>query len=387
MLGQQQDYKKIDQYVYNPNVAPLGKGAFAAVYKAYDEKRNNCEVAVKVIPATKLLENEEQYNLFMREIDVLRQIKGDNIVHLLDVKRTSNNLYIFTDFCNGGDLEKKLKKEGQMTEDQALAILKQMTSAFILLDNLVVKNSKGQRVSVMHRDIKPANILFNDGEIRIGDFGFAKLVDENTKDVKQKHTLLGTPLYMNPQTLDDQAYTVKCDVWSSGVVFYECLFGKLPWTARSIQELLKNIRNKPLEFPKPISDDTKDLLKRMLIEKEESRIDWKGISEHPAIKRSKMPLKTVTQTTPPLSTGLTQTPPTSGISTQPPSGTYPSGGFPVQGGGYPTHPPSGGYPTQPSSGGFGSQGSGGYHTQQPPSGGYVTGGSNNQTQQQNNKKI
>jgi len=323
----QQDFKKVDNYIYNPNVPPLGKGAFAAVYKAFDESRNNCEVAVKVIPATKLLENEEQYNLFMREIDVLRQIKGNNIVHLLDVKRTTNNLYIFTDMCSGGDLEKRLKKEGPMTEDGALTVLKEITCAFIGLDNLVVKNAKGNRVAVMHRDIKPANILFQDGEVRIADFGFAKLVDENTKDVKMKHTLLGTPLYMNPQTLDDQAYTVKCDVWSTGVVFYECLFGKLPWMARSIKELIKNIKEKPLEFPKPIKDDTKDLLTRMLVIKEEARIDWASIWEHPAIKRSKLSkdLKVVQEEIKMIPTPTNTTGNTMGMN-------YPnnSGGYPIK---------------------------------------------------------
>jgi len=259
------------------------------VYKSFDESKNHAECAVKVIPASKLLENEEQYALFMREIEVLRQIKGDNIVHLLDVKRTPNNLYIFTDYCNGGDLEKMLKKTGPLGEEKALSVLKQIVNAFIGLDNLIVKNHKGAKVAIMHRDIKPPNILFNDGVVKIADFGFAKIVDENNKNVKLHHTLLGTPLYMNPQTLNDEAYTYKCDIWSTGVVFFECIFGRLPWTASSIVMLLRNIKDKGLDFPRSINEDTKDLLRKMLTMKEESRIDWKGISEHPAIIRAKLP--------------------------------------------------------------------------------------------------
>jgi len=283
------EYKKVDNYVFNPQVGLLGRGAFASVYKAYDEPRNHAEVAVKVISAAKLLENEEQYALFMREIEVLRQIKGDNIVHLLDVKRTPNNLYIFTDYCNGGDLEKYLKKNGPQSEEKGLEILKQVVNAFIGLDNLVVKNHKGNRVAIMHRDIKPPNILFHNGEVRIADFGFAKIVDENVKDVKMHHTLLGTPLYMNPQTLNDEAYSVKCDVWSTGVVIYEVMFGRLPWTGTSIVGLLNNIRKLPLDFPKPVSEETKDLLRKMLQIREENRIDFNGIWEHPALKKIKMP--------------------------------------------------------------------------------------------------
>ena len=282
------EYKKVDNYVFNPHQGLLGKGAFAAVYKAYDESKNHKEIAVKVVSAAKLLENEDQYSLFMREIEVLRQIKGENIVHLLDVKRTPNNLYIFTDYCNGGDLEKYIKKNGPLSEDEALKILKQITNAFIDLDNLVFKNSQGHKVSIMHRDIKPPNILFNDGEIRIADFGFAKIVDDNVKNIKMRHTLLGTPLYMNPQTLADEAYSFKCDIWSTGVVFYECLFGKLPWTGNSINNLLGNIKKLPLEFSKTISDDTKDLLRKMLQIREETRIDWYGIRDHKAFKKIRL---------------------------------------------------------------------------------------------------
>ena len=94
----------------------------------------------------------------MREIDVLRQIKGSHIVQLLDVKRTPNNLYIFTDFCDGGDLEKPLKAKKEFSEDEACLILKQIADSFVTLDNLHVMNSKGNRITLMHRDIKPANI-------------------------------------------------------------------------------------------------------------------------------------------------------------------------------------------------------------------------------------
>jgi len=114
------------------------------------------------------------------------------------LKELPNNLYIFTDFCNGGDLERYLKKHGPLAEEEALKILKQIANGFIGLENLIVKNHKGSRVSIMHRDIKPPNILFHNSEVRIADFGFAKIVDDNVKDIKLHHTLLGTPLYMNP---------------------------------------------------------------------------------------------------------------------------------------------------------------------------------------------
>jgi len=85
------------------------------------------------------------------------------------------------------------------------------------------------------------------------------------KDIPKHHTLLGTPLYMPPQILEDRSYSYKCDVWSTGCLFYECIFGKLPWTGNNIPGLIKNIKNQQLDVTsKNIHDDTKDLIKKML---------------------------------------------------------------------------------------------------------------------------
>jgi Serine/threonine protein kinase len=275
--------KKIDNFYFDPT-KPIGKGAFATVYKAFDESRGNQEVAVKMIPASKLLESEEQYNLFMREIEVLRKIKGEHIVQLIDVKRTTNNLYIFTEYCDGGDLEKQVKAKKTFTETEGLSILKQIADAFITLDSLQIYNNKGRKVAFMHRDIKPANVLFHKGQVKLADFGFAKIIDGVDQDARKAHTLLGTPLYMAPQILNDEEYSVKCDIWSAGVLAYQLIVGKLPWNGFTVPSLYANIISKPLEFPKHISNDTKDLLSKMLQIKEENRITWKEVYEHRALK-------------------------------------------------------------------------------------------------------
>jgi serine/threonine-protein kinase ULK/ATG1 len=273
-------FKKIDSFYYEPN-RPLAHGAFGVVYKAIDE-RTMSEVAVKVIPAIKL-ESEQEYNLFMREIDVLRKLKGENLVQFHNVSRTPNNLYIFTDYCDGGDLDKKIKSKYLFTEEEACSILKQIANAFVTIENLSIVNSKGQKVTMMHRDIKPANILFHQGKIKVADFGFARFIDEADKNKKDNYTLLGTPVYMAPQILNDECYSPKCDIWSVGMLFYELLFGKLPWNGYSVPSLYNNIQNKPLSFPKQVRDETMDLLSRMLMIKEEDRLSWREVFKHPAL--------------------------------------------------------------------------------------------------------
>ena len=276
------DRKKINDYSYNITQKPLGKGAFGTVYKGINDL-NQKEVAIKVI-SSDLLQKKEYREILQREVEVLSQLKGDNIVQMLANIQTKNNLYICMEFCNGGNMEEYLMKHNTMSEDKALEVAYQFCKAFNTINDLSIKDKEGKSVVIMHRDLKTANILFHNGVVKIADFGFAKMVDEKLKDKKHRHTLLGTPLYMAPQILDDQPYTSKCDIWSSGVIIYECLYGKLPWEGSSMSNLLKNIVSKPLVFHREIKPETKDLLQKMLQVSETRRISWEELLKHPAIE-------------------------------------------------------------------------------------------------------
>mgnify|MGYP001206508414 CR=1 FL=1 len=278
-------YKKIDRFYYDP-AKPIKNGAFASVFKAYDESRDSMEVAVKVIPSSKLFENDEINSMLIREIEILQQIKGKHIVELIDVRRSPNNLYLFMDYCDGGDLESFMKLVGPMNEDEACELVKKIAEAFVTLQETKIYNQEGKQVTIMHRDIKPANILFHKAELKIADFGFAKLIDEADKDKAKAHTLLGTPLYMAPQILNDETYSAKCDIWSTGVVFYEMLFGTTPWTGASLRKLYQNIISTPIEFHRNLSEETKDLIRKMLTISDEERITWKEVYNHPALNKN-----------------------------------------------------------------------------------------------------
>lgn len=94
---------------------------------------------------------------------------------------------------------------------------------------------------------------------------------------------------MAPQILQDEKFSGKCDVWSVGIVFYEILFGKTPWMAKSQGELLKSIKKQPLSFPSDIkrSPLVKDMLTGMLKLNEEDRFGWKEVFAHPLMNESK----------------------------------------------------------------------------------------------------
>jgi serine/threonine-protein kinase ULK/ATG1 len=119
---------------------------------------------------------------------------------------------LILEFCNEGDLQAYIKRKKNLTEDEAVEFLVQILHGFKTL----VKNK------VLHRDFKLANILLHDGQIKIADFGFAKLMTED----EYAKTVLGSPLNMAPEVINGKEYNNKADIYSIGVCFYEMLFGK-----------------------------------------------------------------------------------------------------------------------------------------------------------------
>lgn len=135
----------------------------------------------------------------------------------------------------------------------------------------------------IHRDIKPENTLVKGGTYKVADFGFSCKADMTC--IKKLDMICGTPLYMSPQLLAEQAYTAKCDIWSLGILLYEIIFGYGPWICRNLQAYKDNVMRKPLAFPfnGKIGENTKDFIKKCLVVDEEKRISWKDIFSHPLI--------------------------------------------------------------------------------------------------------
>ncbi|GAU96673.1 hypothetical protein RvY_08087-2 [Ramazzottius varieornatus] len=132
-------------------------------------------------------------------------------------------------------------------------------------------------------DLKPKNILLSSSRepfIKIADFGFAQYL----KPTDGATDLRGSPLYMAPEMFTSRSYDARVDLWSVGVIFYECLFGKAPYTSKSIEELvLKITDSSPVAIPTDvkISDNCCDLLKRLLQKDPRQRISFESFFAHP----------------------------------------------------------------------------------------------------------
>ena len=133
-------------------------------------------------------------------------------------------------------------------------------------------------------DIKPGHILLQDDKVKIAGFSFAKCMENAA--IKCDQTMCGTPLYMAPEIADYTPYCSKCDVWSTGVVFYQLLTGTTPWIGKSPKDLKENIKTTELSFPPEynISDNLKDLIGEMLQKDQDDRITFEKALQHPALK-------------------------------------------------------------------------------------------------------
>ena len=234
---------------------PIGKGKYSFIYKGINKTNNNI-VAIKEI-----------YNIINKEyikseIDIMRRLTHPNIVKLYDCIWKPTKIYLIIEYCNGGNLR------GQSPNEKFI---------YQLLDVFLYLNKNG----VIHRDIKPDNIFIHNGNIKLGDFGFSKMVNK-LANINLNDTICGSPLYMAPEILRSDKYDNTGDIWSLGVVIYELYFGKHPYHCKTKEELYQKIieNSKDIEIDGN-KDDLYNLLSIMLVKNNTNRCNWNNIKNHP----------------------------------------------------------------------------------------------------------
>lgn len=250
----------------------LGTGAFAQVRKVTNRK-------TKVVRAMKLVEkkkltNEEEKEKFMAEIQILKQLDHPNILKIFEFYQDKKNYYLIIELCTGGELFDKIIEQGSFSEKEASYVMKQLLGA------VYYAHSR----NIAHRDLKPENILLDitsDGgyNIKVIDWGTAKNFDPNKKMTEK----FGTAYYIAPEVLK-QKYDEKCDIWSCGVILYMLLSGCPPFGGRTDEEVLKNVAKGKYSLEgeewEGISEEAKDLIRKMLTYDPSKRISAKDALEH-----------------------------------------------------------------------------------------------------------
>lgn len=252
----------------------LGSGTYGDVYKACRKSGPREVFAVKCVLKSKMTKTES--DAIVAEISILKKIKHDFIVEMKDFNWDSHYIYIIMEYCGGGDLSKYIKSHLRLSEKVCRRFLQQLGAALKFLRS---KN-------IAHMDLKPQNILISSNDpkfsgpvLKLADFGFAQYF---TSD-ETKSAMRGSPLYMAPEMVLSQRYDARVDLWSVGVILYECLFGKAPYKSDTLEELLQKIKSgQPIVIPKgaKISDSCRDLLARCLERDPGKRITYEDFFQH-----------------------------------------------------------------------------------------------------------
>lgn len=212
-------------------IRSIGEGGMANVYLGYDTILDR-SVAIKVLRGD--LSNDEKFvRRFQREALSASSLAHPNIVEMYDVGEDDGLYYIVMEYIEGKTLKQLLKKRGTLTLSEAIDIMLQLTEGM----------AHAHDSYIIHRDLKPQNIMIkDDGQIKITDFGIAMAL--NATQLTQTNSVMGSVHYLPPEQASGKGSTIKSDIYSMGIIFYELLTGSLPFRGENAVEIaLKHMRD------------------------------------------------------------------------------------------------------------------------------------------------
>ncbi len=178
-------------------------------------------------------QKQDRINRFLREAKAAGRLSHPNIVTIHEVGIDNGRHYIVMEYLEGENLRERLQRQGAIALKEAVDITLQVLSAL----------EHAHRMGVVHRDIKPENIhLLPDGLVKLTDFGIARIVFEPNITIDGQ--IFGTPSYMSPEQIEGGEIDHRTDIFSVGVVLYEMLTGRKPFTGESIVTITYNIMHK-----------------------------------------------------------------------------------------------------------------------------------------------
>lgn len=238
-------------------VSLLGKGGMGEVYRADDLKLGHT-VALKFLP--KDLANEPQrLEYFLNEVRLTRQVSHPNVCRVYDIGEVEGQHFLSMEYIDGEDLKVLLRRIGRLPHDKGVQIAQQLCAG------LEAAHDKG----VLHRDLKPANIMIDGrGQVRITDFGLAKLVDEGVEG-----EIAGTPAYMAPEQLAQGQTSIQSDLYSLGLILYEVFTGETVHKSASVQDRLSGGGESSPSHPSALVEDIDPVVERVILRCLERNVD------------------------------------------------------------------------------------------------------------------
>ena len=226
--------------------ALLGAGGMGMVYRAVDRELQEV-VAIKTLKPELIAADATALERFKSEIRLARKISHPNVVRTHDLGEARGLYFITMEFVEGTTLKDLVRARGRLPVQVLLPIAKQLCRA------LEVAHEAG----VIHRDIKPQNMVVQgDGTLKVMDFGIARLASRTPQQgLTEAGMVIGTPDYMSPEQLLGDELDARADIYSAGVVMYECLTGKLPFEAPSPMVLIAKVLEETPPAPHALHAD------------------------------------------------------------------------------------------------------------------------------------
>jgi eukaryotic-like serine/threonine-protein kinase len=233
-------------------IRQVGSGGMCKIYLAESERAGTMVVLKVFSQVPDVSERLVGFDRFLQEYQIVAGLKHQNIVRIYDLGVADDHAYIAMEHFPAGDLRQRMKTT--LSPAAALHFLEQIASA---LDAI-------HQVGVLHRDLKPANVMLRtDGSLCLIDFGLAK-ANEMAADLTGTREIFGTPYYMSPEQGHAELIDARSDLYSLGVVYYEMLTGRKPYTGATAMEVI--YKHKRAELPEiaPQFASYEGILRRLL---------------------------------------------------------------------------------------------------------------------------
>ncbi|TPX55808.1 hypothetical protein PhCBS80983_g05013 [Powellomyces hirtus] len=260
--------------------AKLGQGSFGTV-RLVQHKETNTTYACKIM--RKRRGDPRAYEQIQREVAIMKRVRHAHIIQLKEVFETPKQFFLIMEYCKGGELVQRVKSRRHCSEADVRIIIQRLVEAIAYLHDQ----------GIVHRDIKPENILVSadpmsaDPEngnlpdlfnIKVSDFGLATFTDA----CNMMENIVGTPLYMAPEIVQNLGYSAQCDLWSIGVMMYLLLCGYRPEVERALNQMIQEgqIAFRDADW-KDISPGARNLVESILRIDPAKRITAREVLMHP----------------------------------------------------------------------------------------------------------
>lgn len=278
----------------------IGRGSFGVARKV--RNRTTGAILVRKEINYRSLSSKEMAQL-ASEFQILKSLHHPNIVEVTSCEENTRDklLYMYMEYCDGGDLSDVIKtfkdNNQRIPETLVWQVFTQLLLALYRCHNgadippvaHIFQNTPHSAPpkpsqTVIHRDIKPENVFFLSDKytVKLGDFGLAKALSSHTQFTQ---TYVGTPYYMPPELIREQAYNPVCDIWSLGCVIYEMCALKPPFTAKSHAQLQERIQfEDPAPIPSIYSQRLQLCINACLIKDPKERVDANRLLQEVSFK-------------------------------------------------------------------------------------------------------